>query len=43
MAKKLLSIMIKGLNGLTDVKFVLGVIAGYGATAIMLGHAVNLF
>lgn len=32
---------IKGLNVLTDVKFVCGFIAGAGTIAIMLGNAVG--
>lgn len=41
--KKVLSVVVKGLNELTSVKFVLGVMTGYGAAAIILGHAIGLF
>lgn len=43
MTRKLLSATVKGLNELTNVKFVLGVLTGCGMVAAMLGHAVGLF
>lgn len=43
MTKKILSMMVKGLNELTSVKFILGVLTGAGFIMIGLAYAVGLF
>lgn len=43
MTKKILSMMVKGLNELTSVKFILGALTGAGFIMIGLAHAVGLF
>lgn len=41
--KKILSVGLRGLKELTDVRFILGVLTGSGVIAIALGNAVGLF